>query len=353
MTNATVQNRAQLHHYVPRLHLRLFAAHGGRTSVYEHDKRTDRTRLRPIKRAGARRDFYTIELEEGKPTDAFERSFHPIENAAAVVLHKFQAARVGPLRTTDADREALAAYVALEYSRVPGHVDQTAQVSQYLTSITADMSLANAGRYRETMRKAGSEKSDDELEADRLLMIEQLRSGAIEVRHPYAGLLGIGPALEALPPIVAAMNWTVLEVAAPPFLVMGDSPVLLFHPDPPLLCGVGFASEGVEVHMAISPTRLFVATAKSHSLSEQVGRQTNRLVVTDMNRRSWVNASEHVYGHTAEALAAAREATPKEDRLYEPAVAPIFGGPPQWEVYKPKPQPPDETNPDDAEGGGP
>ena len=61
-----------------------------------------------------------------------------------------------------------------------------------------------------------------------------------------------------------------LNSTTSPWFVLGDTPVVLFKQDANPYRGYGFATEGVEVHMPISSTHVWVATAADNPLAERV-----------------------------------------------------------------------------------
>src|SRR5947209_5599442 len=103
-TSAVPSQRAIRHHYVPQLHLRLFAADGGQSFIYERDKRTGLTRRRPISRVAAQMDLYTVVGEGGDLSDELEQSLGPLEAEAAPVLRRLAELTPGPVNATDDER---------------------------------------------------------------------------------------------------------------------------------------------------------------------------------------------------------------------------------------------------------
>jgi hypothetical protein len=320
------------------LHLRLFAADPGQRFVYQHDKRTDKTLRRSIRKVAARTDYYTFTGPDGAPTDLLEQAFGQLETKVAPILRRFATLAPGPLTTTLDDRVHLGAYVALQYSRVPSHLARVQQIADFFGAVTADMHLSkDAEGYRRHMREHGATESDEVLDSERLQTLDQLRAGELEVRaSPEARLSSIGQAVKSIGPIVAAMHWTLIRRTTRPWFVLGDAPVVLFKEDANPWTGYGFATEGVEVHMPISTTHAWVGTATDSPVAERVVDLANAEAANRMNAESWANAVEFVFGHSTDAIHAARLATPDVARGYREPIAVMEGGPSQWESYKPR-----------------
>ena len=329
--------RARWHHYIPQFHLRLFAADPAQRFTYQHDKRTDKTLRRSIKKAAARTDLYTFTGSDGAPTDLLEQAFGQLETAVAPILRRLATLGPGPLTTTLDDRIHLGAYVALQYSRVPSYLTQAQQIASFFGAVVADMGLSgDAEAYRSHMRGFGATGSDEDLDAERLRTLEQLRAGELEVvASPEAGLSSIGGALKSIGPIVASMHWTLIRRTTRPWFVLGDTPVVLFKEDADPWSGYGFGTEGVEVHMPVSATHAWVGTATDSPLAERVVDLADAEAASRMNAESWANAVEFVFGHSTDAIHAARLATPDAARGYREPMVAIEGGPSQWESYKP------------------
>lgn len=330
--------RARWHHYVPQLHLRLFASDPAQRFVYQHDKRTDKTLWRSIRRVAARTDYYTFTGPDGVPTDLLEQAFGQLENRVAPILRRFATLAPGPLITTPDDRVHFGAYVALQYSRVPSYLARAQQLADFLGAVTADMRLSNDPEgYRTHMRELGAAGSDEEIDSERLRTLEQLRAGELGVRaSPEVSLSSIGGAMESIGPIVAAMHWTLIRRTTRPWFVLGDTPVVLFKEDANPWRGYGFATEGVEVHMPVSTTHAWVGTATDSPAADRVVDLVDLEAANRMNAESWAHAVEFVFGQSTDAIHAARLATPDTARGYREPIAVIEGGPSQWESYKPR-----------------
>lgn len=328
--------RARWHHYIPQFHLKLFADPADSRFIYEHDKRDDKTKRRGIRSVAARQDFYTMRGSDGAPTDVLERAFGPLESNVAPVLRKLADHPVALLDPTVEERALLGAYVALEWARVPSELEQNRQIAEYMDSVAMDMIYATSEHYRDFNRGHGSTATDEELEAERIVGLEQLRSGAWRVPNAHElALTSISTAVETIGPVVAAMNWTLLRRTRPPWFVLGDTPVRLFkeHPQPHL--GVGFATDGTEVHMPLSSTHFLIATFMENWLIGRVVDADSEEIANGLNAGTFAHALRSVFGESTETIHRARRATPEAARTYREPIAHIGGGPEEWERYKP------------------
>ena len=287
-------------------------------------------------------DYYTLVGPDGLPSDALERSLGLVESNAAPVLQRFARLPAGSLTTSDEDRIRLSAYIALQYSRVPSQLEENRQMAQYLGSAAMVLIFATSEHYRDFNRGTmGSTASDAELEAERVAGLEMLRVGSRQVSGTRdQALTAIKMAVDLITPFVAAMKWTVLRRTRSPWLILGDTPVVLFKENRIPQLGIGFATEGVEVHMPLSPTHAFVATATDSPLAERVVDFHGEEAADGMNVETWAYSVGAVYGNTAAVIETARKATPEDLRGYREPVVHIGGGPQEWDRYKPTRQGP-------------
>ncbi len=93
----------------------------------------------------------------------------------------------------------------------------------------------------------------------------------------------LGSAWTPSPLLSASMNWTLLRRTRPPWFILGDTPVTLFQENRVPHMGIGFATEGVEVHMPVSPTHAFVASAKDSPLAQRVVDFHGQVAADGMN----------------------------------------------------------------------
>ncbi|MCP3996472.1 MAG: DUF4238 domain-containing protein, partial [bacterium] len=79
-----MNKRIKRHHTVSRFYLRGFADEADRVRRIEIPGKTSVTLS--IDNASVVKDFYTIILPDGSPSDAFERAFSSVESGAASAL---------------------------------------------------------------------------------------------------------------------------------------------------------------------------------------------------------------------------------------------------------------------------
>ncbi len=283
-------------------------------------------------------DLYTVVDPGGAATDELEQAFGPIETNAARVLRRLAELPPGPLDASDEEHVFLGAYVALEYSRLPDMLEQVREMSDYLESAQMDMLYGSAEHYRDYHRHRGSTATDEELEVERREGLELLRSGAWRVPGGReAPLSSIGIGLQAIGPIVASMYWTIIVRSRAPWFVLGDTPVTLYNERSTRHMPPGFGLEGTEVHMPISPTHAFLATATHTPIANRVVELTGDETATGMTVEAWAYSVDAVYGHSEEAIEAAREATPPALRPYQGRISSIRSGPSDWDRYRSRP----------------
>ena len=149
--------RSKTHHFLPQVVLRGFASGDYVTTV---DLTTRRSFSQNVDKAAAQNDWNTLRLPDGSASDEAERAIsESIEGPAAPALGRI---RDGGWILDEAERTALALFIAFQMLRVPRHREQTNAMADLLLKLQ----LAGGGLagLREAMTSAfGRDVSDDEV----------------------------------------------------------------------------------------------------------------------------------------------------------------------------------------------
>jgi hypothetical protein len=129
------KKRSQRHHTVPRFHLRGFASEDG--LLRQVDLRTGTRRSVSISDASVVKNFYTVELDDGKRSDLWEQRFADVESRVAPLVRA--AVRATSWSPTDAERSSLAVWIALQVMRGTAHRRSAAQTKAMMLTMQVGM----------------------------------------------------------------------------------------------------------------------------------------------------------------------------------------------------------------------
>jgi hypothetical protein len=248
---------------------------------------------RPINATGFEWDYYAYEKPDGGgwDYDTFEDALQKIEEAAKPAIQRLRRHEL----VEGADRMALATYMAVIIKRVPRRrewademwpafireFEEGAKVTEQLdtheqaTSPSDTKRLANIARLR----------------AEYLAIMNQYKNAENIPRHI---LLPILISQSKIPPALNAMTWRLLVCDKDEFFLTSDNPVWFDEQR-------GIGNQRLEVSFPISSEAALVISRKA--VAEGVFRAGKR-VVDEVNRRSAMRATRHLYGCRAEARAA-------------------------------------------------
>lgn len=240
-------------HILPRFYLRAFAS--PKRSLAGLNRTTGFVHLTNVKKATAKHDFYTIVSESGERRYNAEWTLGKVESEAARALRTI---RAGTWPPEPRNRDALAAMVALQFTRGEASRDGLNRVADYMQKLL----LSGVPREREAaradLRRRGLEGSDDEV--DTLLeMATDPDSYMVQAHQNEHVRIMLSTALELIPAI-QAMTWNL--VRSPDYLFLTtDHPVALWRRpwEGGSFYGVGMLSAD-EIRFPLDPEYLLVLT---------------------------------------------------------------------------------------------
>src|ERR1700736_6870760 len=108
---------AQLHHFVPRFHLKQFVdASQERELIWAYERGKAKPGLRSVDHVAAQKDYYAGKAEDGKKLQTVEEILAQVEGGAAPVIGGF---RNGERRVSDEDRMTFSVFLSFGTMRTP------------------------------------------------------------------------------------------------------------------------------------------------------------------------------------------------------------------------------------------
>lgn len=333
--------RSKRHHYVPQFHQRQFGVGLDGDRIWVYDKETDEINLRSIKNTAVIGNYYTVTTADG-PNDGLERIFAQIEAGAAPVIRRLCDQTGGRFEIDLPSRFALATYLGLLHGRVPSTRIGSQEIAEYLAAVTMDMRFAHPEGFADVARAAGMTGTDEELENQRVTMLEGLRAGEYRVRAPEAiSLDTVIIGMRDVAPYIASMGWWLLKRSTFPGYVVGDDPVTVWpnrNHSPHL--GVGFATPDAEVSVPLDPETLLVM---GHNVPDGYLFEEETLpgipwwyLPWPYQYRTWFKARRFVFAQRRIDLQAIQYMQTPEDRQKLGGGLIVGGGPPEWRGYAPR-----------------
>lgn len=332
--------RAKRHHYLPQFHQRFFGVGIEGERIWVYDKESDLINLRSIKNTAVIGNYYTLPMPGG-PDDSLERAFAKIEGDAAPVIEALCDAEGSRFVVDVASRYVLARYLGLLHGRVPATRLASQQIAEYTASITMDMRLANRDSFLKEARALGWTGTDEELDARRAQMLDDMRSGKLVIKAPeQISLNMVALGLEVVAPMIASMGWWLLKRASFPHYIVGDDPVTVWPSNThPKYLGAGFGTRDAEVSVPLDPETLLVMG--NNMPDGYLFREEELPGVPWWHHpwpyqyRTWARAQRFVFGASRADLQAIQFMMTLDERRRSAGLQ-VVGGPEEWRGYAPK-----------------
>lgn len=251
-------SEAKNHHYVPQFLLRQFAEPASRT-LYAFDKRTLKTFSANPRNVAAENYFYEIETGWGAVT--LEPGLADLETRAAAILRPvIEAESIAAL--TPEDRVLLSVFFAVQFTRTrqvrESMLDMSRQIAEWLAGFGFDPDKVDG------FKPMGEEDA-------KLLAMKMIDESRLD-----------------LSPHFLLKTWLLVRNATGEPLLLSDNPVALHNSRPARFYGnLGLASEGIEIHIPVTP-RLSL-NLMCPSFEEQVRRGHDALIkLKKLNRREFL-----------------------------------------------------------------
>ena len=263
-------------HTIPQLHLRRFGFGPKNQGIWVYDKHKDLIFPGTVRSSSVRPDYYRVARASGEAECGLERElFQKAETIAAPHLAKLLSLQQGERPFDPMARFHLAHYLAIQRARVPAMIKRAEEAAVFQGKTLEDL---------------------------RLEWLTLFRSGELEIRPPkgFALVHVLDLALKTQPQAFFDMAWEIREATAPPWLVLGEEPVVaVMPPGTPADEEQGFRTPGIEIVIPLSPERLLVMhdgrTADVVVVNAPLRSAGSDDWVRGANLASWRSASLHVW----------------------------------------------------------
>ncbi len=288
-------NRIKRQHTVSRFYLRGFA--NTKDQVLRIAIPGDHSATLATADASVIKDFYSIELENGTISDAFEREMSTIEAAASKALSRIESGEWPIVAPT---RDALSSWIALQYLR--GEDPRASQTELSAQMIKIIVGVSGKAALRSHIEESlGRQLSDEEIDFE---WKDLTKPGGPDLQPDTK--LHIRTMLEMWPDMahyLFSSHWTLIRFKRKS-LVTSDHPVTISVDDSyPEHYGVGIAT----AHMFSIPLsrRLALNIQPRHRLEEQLGDGslpdfqvdgTSRISLSTNQQTIWA-ARRYVFSH--------------------------------------------------------
>lgn len=215
-------SRAKRHHYVPAAYLARFGEGG---SVLVRRRGRHDLYATSVRNVAVESGFYEVTDEDGKPTDALERTLAGLEGEAIAALTEIEERQELPRPTSEA-YGTLAIFLAVQFTRTPLTRERIMfphGVSRYADGRELDDALM--ADYLERVY-LGFRPEDSEVRAALTVSQYLLREPEFFTKDNAIGLAF--STVERVAQVIAGMHWS-LEVARKPRLITSDAPLVLWR----------------------------------------------------------------------------------------------------------------------------
>lgn len=235
--------QAKRHHLVSKFYLRYFANEAEQVMSVMLPGNELPFR-QSIANASVRSSFYTSIGHDGKPTDAAERAFGLIEEAAADAWRRV-AAGVWPLHSSA--RESMAGWIALHLVRGSGTRTLMSQMGSDMAQL--EMIVGGRARLREVLRNVGKPFDDASVTREWISLFKDPLVVELKVNHHLQYVA------QALPRITELLldRWWLLTSFQQRGLATCDHPVYVLPNKDHLTLGMGTGIQNADtIHVPLT-----------------------------------------------------------------------------------------------------
>lgn len=303
---------AKRHHFVPAFALAKFATPQKRDGeIFRLRTRTGSPGKTTPEQACFVEELYTQD-DQGQPDRVLEAFLSIVENYAAPAFERLLAK---PNELAPADRQTLAYYLAFQYQRTPVVLEHSAATQEALMAVMLGTQFADPKVFRQKHREYfQDDTSNDDVEAMRLKIIGQLKSGEIGFDRPeLAAFHMMLRSADAVATSIANLSWILIEAKEDEF-VTSDRSMAMHDPTPkfPWSGHALISSPKAQTTVPISPA-FTLCLAQSGQPVAQVAADKDD--VREMNLRTYGWASEFIYGRTQEVVQRVRRQAKRYSKL--------------------------------------
>jgi Protein of unknown function (DUF4238) len=274
------------------------------------------------KDAAVYKHFYTLVIEESKRSDVIERALATIEAASAPLVRKLAAPGT---ELTATERLDLSMFVAVTKTRTPrARASMASGIEQLMEFLTLENARVPEA-YLELARKAGADIDPEQVELERLELVQGLETGTMGIEMPANALIGMAlNSAYQLAWIIYLLDWVVVRAADGAEFVIADAPVAAYDPTPegPSGAAAFLSSPNAETTLPLGPRHALVlrASEEARAFASELHDQPSNLdpeagvraldgrpvtwaevvgdkqSVAEINLRSYANAGRYIFG---------------------------------------------------------
>jgi hypothetical protein len=307
-------------HFIPQFHQRRFGAEprNKKTLVWRLDKKTGKPeRVQPADEAVVE-DYYSVQLEDGTIVNHADDVLGRFESDVAPVIERIVS---DPgYRISGRDVQILLFYIVTLKQRTPQAREYLREAGEQADKMLLEAMLSDHDHYHRVMAK--TEDDVERREADRLRLLEQLRTGGITMEMSAEGevahmLLGVEETTRRLYNEIGVECVRVPE-GSKRLLLTSDHPVAHYdptprHPD----AGVSFMSSPNSVTAIALDPRLALLLVQGHpqQWTDDVASETD---VEEINLLTYAWAHNAIYGPSQQAVTEVRRLAKREPARLAP-----------------------------------
>jgi hypothetical protein len=320
-----LDSEAKRQHFVPQLLLRGFARPKGRThELFQLDVRSGKPIRTNTRAAASRRLLYLIEERDGTRHNRLEGFLSRVESHAAPALVRLLE---DPTALTDPDRATLAYFFAIQTQRTPSAAARMERMSNVIFQTLAGSVFSDRKAFTERYREFFAdepEKTDEEVEAFRVEVIESIRTGRTRISGEKGAAFstGIGFASQQSTNVMQ-LSWTVLRRERA--FVTSDRAFAMYDPTPtfPWSAEALLSSPNVQTTIPLTENACLLLTPFGSPIAvEDIGADQAETI--NLRTHGW--AEEYIFGASQELVnngAPAGEGSPGQGQASE---RPAAGG---------------------------
>lgn len=293
-------------HYVPRFLLRRFAIDPAdkKSYLYRLEKSTGRPlRVNPLNEVVIGR-YYRIVLDDGTVIDAADEALDRIEAMAAEVVPKV----ADPGYVVSGEHAyILMLFIASLKNRTPQMRQSLRETDEQAAELAMEQTLADRERYHE---RFGTERPFDEVEAERLKLLAELREGRIGMESsPDREVALMFMALEEVTNTLykdLSIRCIRVPSTSKAAFVLSDHPVAHYEPTPKTPeSGAGFiSSPNSQTWVPLDPQ--FGLLLSPQNPRAWTNEDATDAEVDELNLLTYAWARDAIYGPSQEAVTRVR-----------------------------------------------
>jgi hypothetical protein len=217
---------SQLHHFVPRFHLRRFVDPAQkRELIWVYERGQEKPDLRPLDRVAAQKDYYAVEGEDGTKIQDAEAILSRIEGLAAPILQRFEESR----SLSKMDRSKLSLFLAFASLRTPKFRDAAEDLLGESLMTFSRKLASDPSKFAESVKSAESALGESLGDPEELRLAITEQRIQIKARPEYSLKVMFEDAFQHAT-MIENMIWSVREAHDDDLLVTSDTPVVLNNP---------------------------------------------------------------------------------------------------------------------------